>query len=319
MALRTGKTYVMAGNGLGDFVAVALTRPHDPGPQVSTVVLVGDEGQVVREILGTRAGGEDGVVRLPPALLQELPPDLDWVRAAQETPLKLVLLDAELPTEAAHGVLAALLRERGNPGIEVVSVGGPYRCSCGDAPRLMPPGRSGDAVEALLPLLDDVTVCLVGAGDGSVESAAYYWEFVSGLTSARESSIEEAAAREFATVVVQDCSDVLSLACAGALGFEGDVATFPDGEIVRADRSSAGVVRFTTADEPLSVAPHECPAGKAPERLRHPGASEGAPDAVTWRRLAQTMGVTGPEAVARAADKLLNSGERLVAFPVHKV
>ncbi|MFD4878927.1 hypothetical protein ACFWOB_36950 [Streptomyces sp. NPDC058420] len=309
----------MAGNGLGDLVAVALTRPHGGGPQVSTVVLVGNEGRIVREILGTRAGGEDGVVRLTPALLQELPPDLDWVRAAQETPLELVLLDAELPTKAAHGALAALLWERGNPGVEVVSVGGPYRCACGAEPRIMPPGRSGDAVEALLPLLDDVTVCLVGAGDGSAESAAHYWEFVSGLTSARESSIEEAAAHEFATVVVQDCSDVLSLACAGALGFEGYVETFPDGEIARADRSSAGVVRFTTTDEPLALASHECPGGKTLERLTSPGASEHTPDAVTWRRLAQTMGLTGPEAVSQAADTLRNSGERLIAFPVHRV
>ncbi|MEU2426745.1 hypothetical protein ABZ619_38015 [Streptomyces sp. NPDC007851] len=173
-------------------------------------------------------------------------------------------------------------------------------------------------MQALLPLLDDVTICLVGAGDGSAEAAAEYWEFVSGLTSARESSIEEAAAREFATVVAQDCSDVLSLACAGALGFEGDVATFPDGEIVRADRTSAGVVRFSAADEALALVPHECPAGKAPAR-REPTVSALAPDAVTWRRLAQTMGITGPQAVARAAGRLLSSGEELAAFPVHRV
>ncbi|MFF7474814.1 hypothetical protein [Streptomyces sp. NPDC008092] len=309
----------MASNGLGDFVAVALTRPHDGGPQVSTVVLVGDEGRTVREMVGARAGGEKGVVHLTPALLGELPPDLDWVRAAEGTPLNLMLLDAELPTEAAHEALAALLREHGNPGVEVVSVGGPYRCPCGAAPRLMPPGSSGDAVEALLPLLDDVTVCLVGAGDGSAEAATDYWEFVSGLASARESSIEGATAREFATVVVQDCSDVLSLACAGALGFEGDVATFPDGEIMRADRTSAGVVRFSAADEPLALAPHQCPAGTEPRQPRHSGAPEHGPDAVTWRRLAQTMGITGPDAVARAADRLLSSGEKLVAFPVHRV
>jgi hypothetical protein len=319
MDLRTEKMHVMAGNGLGDFVAVALTRPHDGGPQVSTVVLVGNEGRDVREVVGARAGEENGVIRLSPALLQELPLTLDWVRGAQGTPLELILLDAELPTEAAHEALIMLLRERGNSGVEVVSVGGPYRCARGAEPRLMPPGRSGDAVEALLPLLDDVTVCLVGAGDGSAESAAHYWEFVSGLTSARESSIAEAAAREFAAVVVQDCSDILSLACAGAMGFEGDVATFPDGEIARVNRSSAGVVRFKTADEPLALALHEWPAGTTPGRLRHPGASADAPDAVTWRRLAQTMGVAGPETVARVTEKLLNAGESLVAFPVYRV
>ncbi|MFJ9566795.1 hypothetical protein ACIRQQ_43010 [Streptomyces fuscichromogenes] len=316
MALGAGKTYVMAGNGLGDFAAVALTPAR--GPRASTVVLVGDEGRTVREIAGTRAGGENGVVRLSHALRGELPQDLDWVRAAQDTPVELVLLDAALPTGAAHEALTALLRERGTPGVEVVSVGGPYPCTCGAAPRLLPPGGPGDAVAALLPLLDDVTVCLVGAGDGSAESAARYWEFVSGLTSARETSVEEAAARELATVVVQDCSDVLSLVCAGALGFEGEVATFPDGEIARVDRSSAGVLRFTTADEPLALAPHECAGATVSDRRRLDGSGR-APDAVTWRRLAQTMGITGPGAVARAGAELAASGERRAAFPVHRL
>lgn len=120
---------------------------------------------------------------------------------------------------------------------------------------------------------------------------------------------KEATAREFSTAVVQDCSDALALVCAGALGFEGNVATFPDGEIARVDRSSAEVVRFAAADEPLTLAPHECATHTAPER-RHPGAPEGEPDAVTWRRLAQTMKLTGPRPVSQAVDKLLDSGWR---------
>ncbi|MER7839609.1 hypothetical protein ABTY98_27910 [Streptomyces sp. NPDC096040] len=269
----------MAGNGLGDFVAAAMARRPGTAERVSTVVLVGDEGRAVRE----PAGGADGVVRLTPALLETLPQDLDWVRAAYSAPVELVLLDRELPTAAALDVLTALRREYGDPGVEVLSVGGPFRCSCGSAVRLLPPGPAGDAVQALLAPLGHFTVCLVGSGDGSPGSAADYWTFVSGLTSAEGTTVEEGVAREFATYVVHDCSDSLALVCAGALGFQGGVGTFPDGEIARVDRSAASVVRFAAADEPLALAPHVCAADTAAGRA-HPGTAGGRPDAVTWRR-----------------------------------
>ncbi|MGW1873790.1 hypothetical protein [Streptomyces sp. NPDC001975] len=299
----------MAGNGLGDFVAAAMARRPGSAERVSTVVLVGDEGRAVREA----AGGEEGVVRLTPALLGALPQDLDWVRAAYAAPVELVLVDQELPTATVLDMLAGLRRELGEPVVEVVSVGGPFRCSCGSAVRLLPPGPAGDAVQALFAPLRHFTVCLVGCG-----SAGDYWAFVSGLTSAEGTRIEEDVAREFGTCVVHDCSDALALVCAGALGFEGDVATFPDGEIVPVDRSAASVVRFAAADEPLALVPHECAAEPAPGRP-YRGGTGGRPDAVTWRRLAQTMGLTGPRAVEQAVDKMLASGAEPVAFPVHRV
>ncbi|MER5529645.1 hypothetical protein ABT075_34530 [Streptomyces sp. NPDC002677] len=299
----------MAGNGLGDFVAAAMARRPGSAERVSTVVLVGDEGRAVREA----AGGEEGVVRLTPALLGALPQDLDWVRAVYAAPVELVLVDQELPTAAVLDMLAGLRRELGDPVVEVVSVGGPFRCSCGSAVRLLPPGPAGDAVQALFAPLRHFTVCLVGCG-----SAGDYWAFVSGLTSAEGTRIEEDVAREFGTCVVHDCSDALALVCAGALGFEGDVATFPDGEIVPVDRSAASVVRFAAADEPLALVPHECAAEPAPGRPYRGGTGD-RPDAVTWRRLAQTMGLTGPRAVEQAVDKMLASGAEPVAFPVHRV
>ncbi|MEU2625012.1 hypothetical protein ABZ642_44100 [Streptomyces sp. NPDC007157] len=299
----------MAGNGLGDFVAAAMARRPGAAERVPTVVLVGDEGRAVRG----PAGGAEGVVRLTPDLLGALPQDLDWVRAAYAAPVELVLVDQELPTPAVLDVLAALRRELGDPVVEVVSVGGPFRCSCGSGVRLLPPGPAGDAVQALLAPLGHFTVCLVGSG-----SADDYWAFVSALTSAEGTRVGEGVAREFATCVVHDCSDVLALVCAGALGFEGDVATFPDGEITRVDRSTASVVRFAAADEPLALVPHECADRPAPER-QHPGGTGGRPGAVTWRRLAQTMGLTGPQAVQQAVDKLLGSGREPIAFPVHRV
>ncbi|MFE4965992.1 hypothetical protein [Streptomyces sp. NPDC056660] len=294
----------MAGNGRGDFVAAAMARRPDAAERVSTVVLVGDEG---------RAVGEEGVVRLTPALLGALPQDLDWVRAAYSAPVELVLVDRELPTAAVLDVLAALRRELGDPVVEVVSVGGPFRCSCGSAVRLLQPGPAGDAVQALLAPLEHFTVCLVGSG-----SAGDYWSFVSGLTSAKGTRVEEGVAREFGTCVVHDCSDALALVCAGALGFEGNVATFPDGEIVPVDRSAASVVRFAAADEPLALVPHECAAEPAPGRP-YLGGAGGRPDAVTWRRLAQTMGLTGPRAVEQAVAKMPASGAEPVAFPVHRL
>ncbi|MEV6763356.1 hypothetical protein AB0N16_22540 [Streptomyces sp. NPDC051105] len=299
----------MAGNGLGDFVAAAIARRPGAVERVSTVVLVGDEGRAVRG----PADGEEGVVRVTPALLGALPLDLDWVRAAYAAPVELVLVDHELPTAAVLDVLAALRRELGDPVVEVVSVGGPFRCSCGSAVRLLPPGPAGDAVQALLAPLEHFTVCLVGSG-----SAGDYWAFVSGLTSAEGTRVEEDVAREFGTCVVHDCSDALALVCAGALGFEGNVATFPDGEVAPVDRSAASVVRFAAADEPLALVPHACvdePASGRP----YPGEPGGRPDAVTWRRLAQTMGLTGPRAVEQAVDKLLGSGAEPVVFPVHRV
>ncbi|MGW2961452.1 hypothetical protein ACWDGI_23745 [Streptomyces sp. NPDC001220] len=321
----------MAGNGLGDFVAAAMARRPNAAERVSTVVLVGDEGRAVREPAGgtegfvreaaggtegfvrEAAGGTEGVVRLTPALLGALPQDLDWVRAAYAAPVELVLVDHELPTTAVLDVLAALRRELGDPVVEVVSVGGPFRCSCGSGVRLPPPGPAGDAVQALLAPLRHFTVCLVGSG-----SADDYWAFVSALTSAEGTKVGEDVAREFATTVVHDCSDTLALVCAGALGFEGDVATFPDGEITRVDRSTASVVRFAAADEPLALVAHDCAGRPAPGRPS-PGGHGGRPDAVTWRRLARTMGLTGPQVVQQAVDKLRESGAEPVAFPVHRV
>lgn len=299
----------MAGNGLGDFVAAALARRPGATDRVATVVLVGDEG---RSVPG-QAGGAPGVVRLTPGLLGTLPPDLDWVRAAGALPVQLVLVDQDLPTAGVLDVLAALRRELGDPAVEVVSVGGPFRCSCGSRVRLLPPGPAGDAVQALLAPLEHFTVCLLGSG-----WAADHWAFVSALTSAEGTRVGEDTAREYGTCVAHDCSDALALVCAGALGFEGKVATFPRGEITWVDRSTASVVRFAAADEPLALVPHACGAGPAPGRTAAAEAA-GRPDAVTWRRLAQTMGLTGPRVVERAVAALPESGADPAAFPVHRV
>ncbi|MER6465118.1 hypothetical protein ABT278_32295 [Streptomyces sp. NPDC001228] len=298
----------MAGNGLGDFAAVAMARRSGPPERVPTVVLVGDEGRAVP----APAGGPEGVVRVTPEVLAGLSQDLDWVRAAYAAGVRLVLVDRELPTAAVLDTLAALRRELDGPAVEVVSVGGPFPCGCG-AERLLPPGPAGDAVQALFGPLEHATVCLVGPG-----ATAGHWAFVSALTSAEGTTVAAETAREYATCAVHDCSDALALVCAGALGFEGGVATFPGGLITRVDRSTASVVRFAAADEPLALVPHAC--GAAPEPgPPAPDETAGRPDAVTWRRLAQDMGLTGPRMVERALARLRESGTEPDVFPVHRL
>ncbi|MET7674512.1 hypothetical protein [Streptomyces seoulensis] len=317
MKRESGALRVVAGNGLGDFVAAAMTKPRAEKDQVLTIVVVGEEGRALRDVPGVRARDERGVVRVSPSLLGELPLDLDWVRAAQYAPVDLVLLDSDLSTGAACAALAALQRERGLPTLEVLSVGGPFRCSCGAAVRLMPLTPSGDAVQALLSQLSSYRVCLVGAGNGSADSSGGYWEFVSRLTSAQETRIQETVAREFSACVVEDCSDALALVCAGAMGFEGNVSTFPSGEVVPVDRHSARVLRFAAEDEPLSLAPHEC---TMPSPLPEPTSKpEGGHDALTWRRLAQLMGFEGPRAVSRAVEELVRTGVEVTNHPVCRV
>ncbi|MHB9858367.1 hypothetical protein [Streptomyces sp. YIM S03343] len=312
---------VIAGNSLGDFVAAAMTDPRAGKEKVTTAVVVGEEGRVLHDVPGMRVAGENGIVRLTPSLLSELPLDLDWVRAAQDAPVDLILLDSDLPTRSACDVLVSLQREYGFQGIEVLSVGGPYRCSCGTATRLMAPGPSGNAVEALLSVLASYSVCIVGSGNGSADSFTHYWEYVSGLTSAQDSRIVGSVARQFSACIAENCSDTLALVCAGAMGFEGEVETFPAGEVVRVDRNSARIVRFAAEDEPLAVEPHECAA--VPADRKPAGERTGEPtrghDALTWRRLAQTMGIVGSGAVSRTVDKLVDMGAEVTNFPVHRV